>query len=240
VGGEPLEHILGWAEFAGLRIAVDPGVFVPRRRTELLVAEAVDAATAALGHRDRLAVGAGVVAVDLCCGSGAVTAAVAAGLRAPDVAPGLRHRPAVVELHAADLDPAAVRCARRNLAGVAAVHEGDLFAALPPRLRGVVHVLTASPPYVPTRALRLMPREARDHEPQEALDGGADGLDVVRRLVAGAPGWLRPGGQLLLDLGLEQAPAASAILRYAGLRVQVRHEDDLGGTVVSGVMGRPR
>jgi len=220
VGGEPLEHILGWAEFAGLRIAVDPGVFVPRRRTELLVAEAVDAATAALGYRDRLAVGAGV--------------------RAPDVAPGLRHRPAVVELHAADLDPAAVRCARRNLAGVAAVHEGDLFAALPPRLRGVVHVLTASPPYVPTRALRLMPREARDHEPQEALDGGADGLDVVRRLVAGAPGWLRPGGQLLLDLGLEQAPAASAILRYAGLRVQVRHEDDLGGTVVSGVMGRPR
>ena len=93
VAGEPLEHLLGWAEFAGLRIAVGPGVFVPRRRTEVLVAEAVALARP------------GAVVVDLCCGSGAVGVAVASAV------PG-------IELHAADVDPAAVACARANLAGL--------------------------------------------------------------------------------------------------------------------------
>ena len=103
--GTPLEQLVGWADFCGRRIVVEPSVFVPRRRTELLVREAVRRAPGAR------------VAVDLCCGSGAIAAVLAGRLPA-------------AEVHAADLDPAAVRCARRNVAP-ARVHEGDLFAALP-------------------------------------------------------------------------------------------------------------
>src|SRR3954447_4575395 len=115
VAGEPLEQLLGWAEFCGLRIVVSPGVFVPRRRTEFLVETALP-----LTHP-------GAVVVDLCCGSGAVGAALVAGVPALD-------------LTAADIDPAAVACARRNLPG-ASVHQGDLFDALPADLRGRVDVL---------------------------------------------------------------------------------------------------
>jgi release factor glutamine methyltransferase len=218
--GEPLEQILGWAEFDGLRIAVEPGVFVPRRRTRLLVAETVHAVRTlgAAGRRP-------VVVVDLCCGSGAVAAAVSARLG--------DHGPRV-ELHAADIDPAAVRCARRNLAGIASVHEGDLFDALPPRWRGRVDVIATSPPYVPTDAVRLMPSEARLHEPLLALDGGPDGLDVVRRVVAEARAWIRPGGRLWFDLSEEQVPAARTVLAAHGFAARTASDEDLGATVVGG------
>lgn len=223
VAGEPLEHLLGWAEFAGLRIVVGPGVFVPRRRTRLLVAETL-AAVRGIREAGRRP----VVVLDLCCGSGAVAAALATTLHAgADPDPG-------VEVHAADADPAAVRCARRNLDGIAEVHCGDLFTALPARLRGSIDVLAASPPYVPTDAVRLLPPEARDHEPRAALDGGPDGLDVVRAILASAPSWLRPGGVVLFDLGGDQAPAATALLSEHGFVPQVFRRDDLGATVVSG------
>jgi release factor glutamine methyltransferase len=200
--GLPLEHVVGWAEFASLRIAVDPGVFVPRRRTEFLVREAV-----ALGR-------AGAVVVDLCCGSGAVGAALAAALDG-------------VELHAADLDPAAVRCARRNLAPVGGhVYEGDLFAALPARLRGRVDVLAANVPYVPTDSLGLLPAEARDHEARIALDGGADGLDVLRRVAAEARDWLAPGGALLVETSERQAPHAVEIVRGGGLEPRLASDEE--------------
>ncbi|MGW7791089.1 putative protein N(5)-glutamine methyltransferase, partial [Streptomyces tricolor] len=156
--GLPLEQVLGWAEFHGLRVTVEPGVFVPRRRTEFLVDQALAAAPDA------------TVVVDLCCGSGALGAALAAAL---DDA----------EVHAADIDPAAVRCARRNLAACyGRAHEGDLYDALPAGLRGRVGILTANVPYVPTAEVALLPPEARDHEPLVALDGGPDGLDVLRRV----------------------------------------------------------
>ena len=143
VAGEPLEQVLGWAEFCGLRISMAPGVFVPRRRTAFLVQQAVAAVTARTGTEAHEPARPPVV-VDLCCGAGAVGAAVAAAL-------------GEVELHAADVDATAVRCARLNLAGVGQVYQGDLFAALPPSLRGSVDVLVANAPYVPTDAIRLMP-----------------------------------------------------------------------------------
>lgn len=210
IAGEPLEHLLGWAEFRGLRIAVAPGVFVPRRRTELLVAEAV------------ALVGPGAVVVDLCCGSGAVGAALAAEV------PG-------IDVHAADVDPAAVACARRNLPGHH-VYLGDLDSPLPTALRGRVDVLVANAPYVPTSAIATMPPEARDHEPAVALDGGADGLDIARRVVAAAPRWLAPTGHLLVETGERQAPVLAAAFAAHGLTARVARDEDRDATAV---VGRP-
>ncbi|MBB5953554.1 release factor glutamine methyltransferase [Saccharothrix tamanrassetensis] len=211
VAGLPLEQVLGWAEFRGLRIAVEPGVFVPRTRTGFLVEQAVPLARA------------GAVVVDLCCGTGAVGAALAAV--------------ASVELYAADVDPAAVRCARRNL-DPARVFEGDLYAALPAALKGRVDVLVANAPYVPTAAIGTMPPEARDHEPLVALDGGRDGLDVQRRVIAEAPAWLAPGGALLVETGERQAAGTVAAFGRAGFATTVARSDDVDATVVVGTTPR--
>jgi release factor glutamine methyltransferase len=213
VAGEPLEHVIGWVDFCGLRIEVDTGVFVPRRRTELLVREAAARARPA------------AVVVDLACGCGAIGRAIAART--------------AVELHAADIEPAAVACARRNLGPIGGqVYLGDLFAPLPDRLRGTVGVLVANVPYVPTEAVSLMPPEARDHEPRGALDGGADGLDVFRRVAAEARRWLVPGGHVLLESGTEQVPAALEALAAGGLTPSSVHDEDLWGTVVIGRFDR--
>jgi release factor glutamine methyltransferase len=211
VAGLPLEHVVGWADFCGLRIAVDPGVFVPRRRTELLVRQAAALAVP------------GATVVDLACGSGAVGVAVAA------LVGGL-------VLYAVDIEPAAVRCARRNLAPLGGhVYAGDLFDPLPVRLRGHVDVLLANVPYVPTQAVALLPREARMHEPPVALDGGVDGLDVVRRVAAGAGDWLAPGGYLLTETGTDQAGAALDALARAGLTPMAVSGEELHTTVVIGL-----
>jgi release factor glutamine methyltransferase len=222
VAGEPLEHVLGWAEFCGMRVAVDPGVFVPRRRTEFLVRTALLAPGAAARGSDP------VVAVDLCCGSGALGAALASQIGA-------------VELYAADLDPAAVRCARRNLAGAGGrVYQGDLFEPLPDGLRGRVELLLANVPYVPTGEVALLPAEARDHEARIALDGGGDGLDVLRRVGAAAPGWLAPGGHMFVEVSERQVPTAEAILTAAGLASRVARSEEFEATVVVGRrQGRP-
>jgi release factor glutamine methyltransferase len=206
MSGEPLEHVVGWAAFAGLRIAVDPGVFVPRRRSELVVAVAA---------REP----AGVV-VDLCCGSGALGAALA------DCWP-------EAEVYAADSDPAAVACARRNLPPER-VYAGDLYAALPAELRGRVDLLVVNAPYVPTGAIATMPREARDHEHHVALDGGGDGLDVQRRVAAEAVGWLGPGGRVVIETGRGQAERTAGLLVSAGFSATVDIDDEVGGTAVLG------
>ncbi len=218
VAGEPLEHLLGWAEFEGLRVRVGQGVFVPRRRTGLLVREAVRL----LGDRPPAAAADVPVVVDLCCGSGAIGLAVAT-------------RAGRVELVAADVDPVAVRWARRNLEPVGGrVVCGDLLDALPAALRGRVDVLVVNAPYVPTASLALMPPEARDHEPLVALDGGADGLDVVRRVAAVAAAWLAPGGHLAVETGRAQAPAVVEAVRAGGLPARVVTDDDLDATAVVG------
>lgn len=214
VGGEPLEHVLGWADFDGQRVAVGPGVFVPRRRTELLVRLAAEV------------VRPGAVVVELCCGAAAVATALAARV------PGL-------VLYAVDIDPAAVACARRNLeARGGRVYEGDLDAPLPAALRGHVDVVVANAPYVPTAAIALMPPEARDHEPAVALDGGADGLDVQRRVAAVAPRWLVPGGTLLIETSDEQALRTAAAVSEAGLAVRVERCEERDATAVIGTLTR--
>jgi release factor glutamine methyltransferase len=209
--GQPLEHVLGWAEFCGRRIAVDPGVFVPRRRTEFLVSQAAGL----LGPGPR------PVIVDLCCGSGALGVALAAAVGRP------------VDLHATDIDPAAVRCAQRNvLPAGGQVYQGDLAEPLPARLRGQVSVLLANVPYVPTGEVALLPTEAREHEAPVALDGGPDGLDVLRRVAAVAPAWLAPGGHLLTEISDRQVGPASAAVAAAGLVPQLARSAEWGATVL--------
>jgi release factor glutamine methyltransferase len=212
VAGAPIEYVVGWAEFAGLRIIVEPGVFRPRARTEFLVGQA-----AALA-RPR------AVVVDLCCGSGALGAALVAVVDK-------------VELYAVDLDPAAVRCARRNVPADASVYEGDLYEPLPMMLQGRVDVLVANAPYVPTDAIELMPPEARLHEPRVSLDGGADGLDVLRRVITGAPRWLAPGGHLLVESSQAQAGELVAAVASAGLSPRVVRSEEMSATVIIAAAG---
>ena len=209
VSGEPLETILGWVEFAGLRVAVAPGVFVPRRRSELLVAETVRRATP------------GARVVELCAGVAAIAMAITD--RRPDL-----------EVMAAEIDPVAADCASANLGGERVV-VGDLFDALPRSLQGRIDVLVANAPYVPTDEIDLMPPEARLHEPIIALDGGTDGLDVHRRIAAGLRTWLAPGGAVLIEAAPAQTEALASILSAAGCATtEVVTDADLDATAVVG------
>jgi release factor glutamine methyltransferase len=303
IAGLPIEQVVGWGEFCGLRIAVDANVFVPRRRSEFLVRQAVklarrprpgaarrtegtsqsraDAAGRPADRANRPADGAGqsadragqsadranrpadpgnqpearagqsadranrpadrasqaparpamaadgdedaspLIVVDLCCGSGAVGVALAALLGG-------------AELYAVDIDPATVRCARRNMVPGGNVYEGDLYQPLPAELLGRVDVLVANAPYVPTAEIGLMPAEARLHEPRVALDGGADGVEVHRRIAAAAPRWLAPGGYLLIETSDRQAPLTAAAVADAGLAPQVASSEEWSATVVIG------
>jgi release factor glutamine methyltransferase len=261
VAGLPLEHIVGWAEFCGLRIAVDTGVFVPRRRTEFLIDQAarlltdqaaglrIDQAAVLLtdqaaglridqaaglridqaaGLRIDQAAGpsddSSVIVLDLCCGSGAMGAALAA--RIP-----------LAELHSVDVDPAAIRCAERNVALIGGhLYRGDLYEPLPATLRGRIAVIVANVPYVPTGEIALLPAEARVHEARVALDGGTDGLGVLRRVADGAPDWLAPGGHLLIETSEQQASAALAAFEAGRLAARLATDDELGATVVIGTL----
>ncbi|GAA1940739.1 putative protein N(5)-glutamine methyltransferase [Nocardioides marmoribigeumensis] len=210
--GEPLEVLLGWAAFRGLRVGVSAGVFVPRRRTELMVDVAASLA------------GEGAVVVDLCTGSGAV--ALALSVERPDL-----------ELYAADLHPAALQCARANLIDRAQVVVSDLFDNLPADLRGRIDVVTANVPYVPTGELEMLPPEAREHEPLSTHDGGEDGLDVVRRAARDARDWLVPGGHLVVELNRRQVASARFAVATAGLRPSVAAEDEDGTVFLAGRLG---
>lgn len=201
--GEPLEQVVGFADFAGIRVRLRPGVFVPRVRSELLV----DLAARRRPH----------VVLDLCCGSGALGLAV-------------RHRVPDLKLYAADLDPNATACARDN--GVDQVYQGDLYDPLPSSLQGRVEVLLANVPYVATAHIALLPAEARDHEPDLALNGGEDGLDIFRRVAGSAPKWLADDGLLLSEITEAQEPGALAAAANSGLDADVIYDEDLEARVV--------
>lgn len=210
VAGDPLEHVVGWVGFDGGRVAVEPGVFVPRQRTAYLV----ELAAPLLSPGDTV--------LDLCCGSGALGLALAR--RVPGIS-----------VHASDIDPVAVACAARNLAPVGgSAVAGDLTAALPPSLERSAAVIVANVPYVPSTAVALMPPESRDHEPRGTVDGGPDGLDLLRRVAALAPTWLRPGGVLFCEVSQDQAAAATVAFTAARLVAEVHHDDDRETTAVSG------
>jgi len=206
--GTPLEYLVGWAEFAGLRAHVEPGVFVPRHRTEFLVREAIGRAPA------------DARVLDLCCGSGALGATLLAALPQATIV-------------AADIDPAAVRSARLTLPTGSRVYEGDLFGAIPAELHGSFDVILANTPYVPTDAIALMPPEAREHEARWALDGGGDGLELQRRVAAEASTWLAPGGWVFVEASDDQAPVSAELFTAAGLEARADYSDEFESTVVS-------
>jgi release factor glutamine methyltransferase len=186
--GEPLAWITGRTVFCDLEVTVDPGVYVPRWQSEPLARLAA-----------RLLPPAGL-GVDLCTGSGAIAMVMRAAR------PGAR-------VVATEIDPAAVRCARRN--GVV-VHPGRLDRPLPATLASEVDVMTGVLPYVPRGALHLLPRDVLEFEPRAALDGGDDGLELVAIVVGDSPHWVRSGGWLALEVGGDQVPAVRAMFERSG------------------------
>jgi release factor glutamine methyltransferase len=209
VNGEPIQVIVGWAEFCGIRIVVKPGVFVPRSRTEFLAQRAI-----ALGH--------GIehpVVADLCCGAGAIATAVTNSLDCGAV-------------YASDIHDRAVDCARANLGDRGHALHGDLYETLPPDIVGKVDLLAVNAPYVPTESISLMPAEARLHEVRVALDGGADGLDVQRRVAAGAATWLSADGWVLMETSKDQATESAKLFRGTGLEATVETNEELDATIV--------
>lgn len=199
--GEFLEHVVGRVRIAGETLAVGPGSFVPRARTALLIEAAERAMRHRSGKKHRAAGGdTRPVLVEAYCGVAPVASIVA------------RRVPSVRVL-ACDTDPVPLIHARANLAGRGAVHRGDGLAALPSSLRGGIDVIAAVPPYVPQGAAEMLPHGVIEHEESTALFAGADGLDQVRRLIADAPIWLTGGGELLIEMGEDQAGAAIAHAR---------------------------
>lgn len=199
--GEPLPWITGSITFCGRPLHVDPGVYVPRFQTEELARRAAEL----LPSRGR--------ALDLCCGAGAIAA----------------HLQAVVPTASVigiDRDRRAATCSRRN--GVTAV-VADVSRPIPLRAEGACRfdLVTAVAPYVPTGSLRFLPTDVQRHEPRLALDGGDDGLDLVRHVVRAAGGVLRPGGWLLVEVGGDQDERLAPTIDSAGFAlVEPWHDDD--------------
>jgi len=202
LAGEPLQYVLGSAEFYGLELSVGPGVLVPRPETERLVDFALE----------HCVPGAGLC--DVCTGSGAIALALA------------HERPDLGEVVGTDLSPTALGYARRNAErlGLAVQFlEGDLFGPLPPGRR--FGVITANPPYIDPVSYEALAGEVRDHEPRLALWADDGGLAVVSRVAREGFGRLRPGGVLLCEISAEQGAAAAALFRSAGfVSVEVRQD----------------
>jgi release factor glutamine methyltransferase len=210
--GEPLAWITGKVVFCGLEIRVDPGVYVPRWQSELLARRAVE----------RLPEDG--VAIDVCTGAGAIARTLTANR------PGAR-------VVASDVDERSVACARAN--GVEAF-VGDLFAPLPSALEGRVDVVVGVVPYVPTPDLRLLQRDTLTFESTLSYDGGSDGTEILRRVIADSPRFLRKGGALLLELGAGQPDALADDLAQLGYaNVTVLHDEDGDVRGLEATLSRP-
>ena len=205
ISGQPLEHLVGHVVFHGLRIPVGPGIFVPRQRSDHLV----DTVLGLVRETSTV--------LDLCCGCGAIGYAL--------------HRAAECEIDvwATDLDPLGVAWATRLLPAGRVV-QGDLFDGLPAGLR--FDVIVANAPYVPSSRIALMPAEARDHEPVLALDGGADGLAIHRRMAGAAGRWMTPTGRFVTEIGEPQIDAALTLYSSAGFDVTISRDDERDATAL--------
>ena len=212
-GREPLAYLRGRREFYGRDFAVDKRVLVPRPDTEALV----DVALRRTAERPL-----GTRVLDLCTGSGAVAISFAKERRTARVL-------------GTDISDDALAVARVNAHKLGAYNVGfvraDLFdgvaqvmarAGMPARFE----LVTSNPPYIPTADIATLMADVRDHEPHLALDGGSDGLDLVRRIVQDAPNWLVPGGALAMEIGAGQAPAVAELFAARGF-TDVRSERDL-------------
>ena len=197
-GGEPSAWIIGSVQFCGQTLHITPGVYVPRVQSEELARRAVTL----LPVNGR--------AVDLCTGAGAVAAH-------------LKMQVPTATVIGIDLDVRAAACARRNGVPTAVA---DLSEPL--RCHEGFDLLTAVAPYVPTDFIRLLPADVQRYEPRVALDGGADGLDLVRRVVAAARRLLRPGGWLLIEVGGDQDEALAPALAASGFDLVTPWCDDDG------------
>ena len=198
----PLQYLTGVQSFLGRDFHVDERVLIPRPETELLAERAIAA----------LRTHASPAALDLCCGSGCLAVSMALGVPGADV-------------HASDLSEGALAVTRLNAKGLKAkvtLHQGDLFGALPGRL--TFDVIVSNPPYIPAADCLALQEEVR-REPLLALDGGEDGYDFYRRIAREAPGFLKAGGTLLLEVGHDQAEGVMALCREAGFRQVQAHED---------------
>ena len=176
--GRPLEQVVGWAEFGPVRVALAPGVFVPRRRAEAILGPAV-----ALKPDAR-------IVADLGCGAGALAASLAVLLPS-------------AEVHGVDIDEAALECARRT--GGFQVHHGSWWNGLPPELKGRVDLAVAYLPHVPTSRLTQIHGDFRANEPALSVDGGPDGLAPLRAVLADADDWLALDGAFVTLLARNQA-----------------------------------
>lgn len=201
-GGEPLQRILGDAHFFDSVFRIEPGVFIPRPETEILV----ETAAGLLKETGRPTDGLRIL--DLCAGSGVVALSMLKML------PGARA--SAVEITPGGAKNIAENAAALGLENRIEIFEGDLYGPLGER-RGEFDAIVANPPYIPTADILVVPPVVRDHDPHAALDGGPDGLDIARRIIGGAPCRLKPGGLLGIEVGAGQAGDVRALMEHAGL-----------------------
>ena len=209
---EPLQYILGETEFYGYPIKVTPDVLIPRPETEEIVDEAVKALKGVKNP----------IVLDLCAGSGCIAVAIAKDIRGSRVI-------------AIDASPKALAIAEENallnnVEKSITFLEGDLFASL--KASGFefsFDLIASNPPYIKTGDIEALPPEVRLHEPRAALDGGTDGLTLIKRIIADAPKYLKPGKALLMEIGFGEAEEVKRIVSDTGLYRSFEIKKDLEG-----------
>lgn len=208
-GHEPVAYLVGFREFFGLDFDVEPGVLIPRPDTETLVVTALELAREIESPQ----------VIDLCTGSGCVAAAIAENCETAAVT--------AVEIDDQAFAVATGNLEKHGLADRVSLLQGDLFQPVPDGEQ--FDQVVSNPPYVTTAEMDTLPPDVRLHEPQRALDGGADGLDIVRRIIDEGRGRLKSGGAMLLEISSEQAPVVEELFAQAGVFDSAVTVKDLAG-----------
>ncbi len=210
---EPSQYITGETEFRGLSFKVTPQVLIPRPETELLVEEAVNILK---GLKSK-----GIV-IDLCTGSGCIATSIAKELDNVLVY--------AVDISKEALKVAGINAARHNVGSRVKFMEGDLFTPLAGLgLKGKADIIVSNPPYISKDEIEKLPPEIKDFEPVQALQGGADGLEFIRRIIIGSPEYLTPGGYLIMEIGWNESPAVKEIILKSWAYGDIEIKKDLSG-----------